>query len=292
MAGQSKRILAAVAFASAAALAPGAWAGPVILGGDDLNDHGSFNGTNNIEGWLYIQNALANLLTGITRPGNDGTIVVLGAAPTVPATSTPTAGESCGAAYWPAQRLVPVRTVTCIDTAAGITTFFANLAAGTANPAIIVYPGNGASNGVDTAEETALLANAGAISNFVASGGGLLGHTGPYTWLSALVPGITTTGGCIESGATLTPAGVAAFPTVTNADITAGPCHNSFAGNLGGLGILALDGSTPRLNFIIGGGAGTSFAPVSRDIPTMSEWTMILMALLLASLGAAALRRR
>ncbi len=290
MVGRRKGLLAATAFACAATFAPGVWAGPVILGGDDLNDHGSFNGTNNLLGWLYIQNALQNLLSGVTRPGNDGTIVVLGSAPSVPATATPTSSDGCGAAYWPGQKLVPVRTVTCIDTAAGITTFFANLAAGTANPAVIVYPGDGVGNDVDAAEETVLAANAGAIANFVASGGGLLGHEGGYTWLSALVPGIITGGSCSSSSATLTPAGIAAFPTVTNADIRAGPCHGSFSGNLGGLGILALD-SAGR-NFIIGGGSTTTFAPVSRDIPPLSEWTMLLMALLLASLGAFALRRR
>src|SRR5712691_8657794 len=60
-----------------------AGAGPVILGGDDLTDHGSFNGTANISGWLYIQKAIDNILNtpgNITRPGNNGSIAALGAA--------------------------------------------------------------------------------------------------------------------------------------------------------------------------------------------------------------------
>ena len=55
----------------------------------------------------------------------------------------------------------------------------------------------------------------------------------------------------------LTPAGIGAFPGLSNADITAGPCHNHFEGSLGSLVVLALDGATPPRNFIIGGGAGT-----------------------------------
>ena len=284
------RILARAKRAFAALCALG-WAtavlgGPVVLGGDDLNDHGSFNGTANLQGWLYIQNALQNLISGSTRPGNTGRIAVLGSAP-----STSMSGDGCGAAVFPAQVLG--RQVDCIDTATGINTFFANLAAGTVNPIVIVIPGNGVSNALDPAEEAALATNAAALNAYVASGGGLLAHTGEYTWLAALVPGLLINPACDSSTAVLTPAGTAAFPTVTNADIRAGPCHNTFTGNFGGLSVLATD--TAGLALMIGGGGGTTITPTASgpvEVPTMSEWTMLLMALLIAGSAVITLRRR
>lgn len=50
-----------------------------------------------------------------------------------------------------------------------------------------------------------------------------------------------------------------AFPTLTNSDIQAGPCHSNFTGDLGGLDILAVDGQ--NRNIIIGGGIGTKIIP-------------------------------
>ena len=78
-----------------------------------------------------------------------------------------------------------------------------------------------------------------------------------YGWLSALLPGIIEGGGCDSSGATLTAAGIAAFPGLTNNNINdnAGPCHSSFTGDFGGLQTLGLDGN--GLSYIIGGGANT-----------------------------------
>ncbi len=262
-------------------------AGPVILGGDDLNDHGSWSGTANIDGWLYIQNALSNLVAQSTYPSNDGTIVVLGAAP-----STSTGGDSCGAVYWPGQALTPSRTVTCINTAASITTYLSGLAAGTNRPLVIVYPGDGAGNGVDSAEEAAWAAGATAISNYVAAGGGLLGHTGSYTWLATLVPGITLSSTCeADPGATLTAAGASAFPTITNANINTGPCHNTFGGTFGGLQVLANDGSVPPRPFILGGGATTTFVAQAQTIPTLSAFAGATLVLSLGVWGGLRLRR-
>jgi hypothetical protein len=283
----------AIVALAACSLFGAASAGPVILGGDDLNDHGNWSGTANTAGWLYIQNALANLVSQSTYPSNDGTIVVLGSAPTTPASSTPTSSDGCGAVYWPAQALTPPRTVTCIEGAANITTYLNGVTSGTNRPRAIVYPGDAVGNDVDAAEEAAWASGAGVISNYVAQGGGLLGHTGPYTWLAALVPGITISTNCVASpGATLTAAGIAAFPSVTNADINAGPCHNTFGGTFGGLQILATDGSAPPLAFILGGGAGTSFEPRSVEVPAMPALFAALMVLAVAGFGVFRFKRK
>lgn len=57
------------------------WAGPIIIGGDDLNEHGSRSGNTNVLGWLYIQNALAGIDAQVTRPGAyTADVAVVGAA--------------------------------------------------------------------------------------------------------------------------------------------------------------------------------------------------------------------
>lgn len=280
-----KKIAVIAAAAVAFALSAGTQAGPVVIGGDDLNDHGSWNGTSNLLGWLYIQNALASLIPQVTLSGNDGTIVVLGSDPSgIGATG----GDACGAANFPAQALAPPRTVTCIEGDAAITAYLSGVASGTNRPAVIVYPGDGASNGVDPAEEAAWLAGATTIANYVAAGGGLLAHEGEFTWLTALLPGIVVSSTCeADPGATLTTAGGTAFPTLTDADINAGPCHASFSGDFGGLQVLANDGSLPPLPFILGGGGGTTFEGTPAIIPTLNPW---MLGLLAAFLGLMALR--
>lgn len=100
--------------------------------------------------------------------------------------------------------------------------------------------GTDTGNSIDTSEGAVLTANAAQINNFVASGGGLLAHGGANVigqgWLTTLLPGIVLSTACdSDPGATLTPAGQAAFPTLTNADINAGPCHGSYSGDFGGL---------------------------------------------------------
>jgi hypothetical protein len=273
------------------ALSANTLAGPVVIGGDDLNDHGSWDGTSNLDGWLYIQNALASLLPQVSLSGNDGTIVVLGSnASSIP---TVTSFDGCTAAHFPAQALTPARTVTCIEGDAAINTYLSGVAGGTNRPAVIVYPGSGVGNGVDTAEEAAWATNATTIASYVAAGGGLLAHEGDYTWLTALLPGIVVDSTCeADPGATLTTAGSAAFPTLSDADINAGPCHASFSGNFGGLQVLANDGSVPPVPFILGGGGGTTFEGTPQVVPALNPWTLAALAAVLGLLAVYQLGRR
>lgn len=287
-----KKIAFVVAAAVAFALSATTQAGPVVIGGDDLNDHGSWDGSTNVLGWLYIQNALASLIPQVTLSGNDGTIVVLGSDPaSIPGA---TSFDGCAAAHFPAQALVPPRTVTCIEGDVAITAYLSGVAGGTNRPAVIVYPGNDVGNGVDAAEEAAWAAGATTIASYVAAGGGLLAHSGDYTWLTALLPGIVVTpGACTaDPGATLTTAGSTAFPTLTNADINAGPCHASFSGDFGGLQVLANDGSVPPVAFILGGGSGTTFQGTPMSIPALNPWMLALLAAFLGLMALHGLRRQ
>lgn len=267
-------------------------AGPVILGGDDLTDHGSGDGTTNFLGWLYIERAVGNILNtpgNITRPGNDGSIAALGSAAVVGCPPACTAGNAGGAIGSAAAALG--RTVTYYEGAAAINQFFTDLAAGTVNPAMLWIAGTGAPNDLDAAEGAALTANAASIAAFGGSGGGLMAHgsgVDAYGWLSALLPGLVETNTC-GSNVTLTAAGQAAFPGLTNADVDAGPCHSTFSGNLGGLQVLATE--IGGLNVIIGGGAGTTIGGTIGPIPTLNQWGLLLLGVALAYLGATRLRR-
>lgn len=267
-----------------------ACAGPVILGGDDLTDHGSVSGGVNQLGWLYIEKAVGNILNlpgNITRPGNNGRIAALGS------TASSATSSDAGAAIGSAAAALG-KSVDYYDGAAAINQFFTDLASGAVNPAMLWIAGTGASNDLDSTEGAALTANAAAIAAFVNSGGGLMAHgsgADAYGWLPVVIPGLTNVSGCSTTGATLTPAGQAAFPGLTVADITAGPCHSNFQGNLGSLQALALDGA--GLNFIIGGGAAAALGPAgpAAPIPTLGEWGILIMASLLGLLGMSAFRK-
>ena len=269
-------------------------AGPVILGGDDLTDHGSRSaGGANLAGWLYIEKAVSNVLGGVTRAGAITTdIVALGS------TSAGFASGNAGGAIGSAANVLG-KTVTYVDGAANINQFFLDLAAGVINPKMLWLAGTGAANDLDAAEGAALTNNAAAINGFGASGGGIMSHgsgTVAYGWLSALLPGLVENGVCNEVGATLTAAGIAAFPGLANNNVNsfAGPCHSSFTGNFGGLTTLALDGD--NRSYIIGGGAGTVIQcgqpgqpPCNtNEIPEPSS----LMLFGIAGLGLAAQMRR
>lgn len=286
-----KKLCAAVSLAVASSAAV---AGPVILGGDDLTDHGSRTALGvNLEGWKYIELAVSNILSSHTRAGAiTHDIVALGSAAN-PAFNASNAGGAIGSAA-----NVLGKSVLFLDGAAAINQFFLDLGNGVVNPAMLWMAGTGATNDLDSLEGAALTANAAAINTFGASGGGIMAHgsgADAYGWLSALLPGLSDSGGCNSVGATLTAAGQAAFPSLTNADIdsNAGPCHSSFVGNFGGLQTLAFDGN--QRPYIIGGGAGTVIQcglPGQPPCPTQVPEPETLPLIALGLLGLLGLRRR
>jgi uncharacterized repeat protein (TIGR01451 family) len=255
----------------------GAVGGPVILGGDDLTDHGETDDAgNSVEGWLYIQRAVANIKAKVGR-ANDNTIAAFGSSDSGPLTHPDSSSDAGQAIKNGAEK--NGMTVRYFDTAAEINGGFASIQNGSYSPAIIWIAGTGASNDIDDGpdggcepnqqpaaqqlgsqtEGEAITANAGVINTFVNSGGGLLSHGTCYTWLSALLPGLNT----VDSGSSddlfRTPAGLAAFPDVSDSDFNAGPWHNHFEGNFGGLDVLVRshdvqDSSGAEAAVVIGGG--------------------------------------
>lgn len=266
------------------ALAGAASAGPVILGGDDLTDHGSRSGLGvNLEGWLYIEKAVSGVIAGETRSGlHNFDIVALGSSDPGAFTS-----GNAGGAIRSVSDVLSL-SVLYLDGAAAINAFFADLASGAVNPKMLWTAGTGANNDLDSAEGLALTGNATGIRDFVNSGGGIMSHGSgieAYGWLTTLLPGLNEISGCSSSGATLTADGNAAFPGLSNSDIdaNAGPCHSHFEGDFGSLKTLALDGASRA--FIIGGGSGTRIDPVPAPA------TLALLGLGMAALALTRRRR-
>lgn len=258
-------LTAALVAVSAALLVANASAddGPVVLGGDDLTAHGERNaaGTQVFDGWLYIRKALENLAPGVTV-ANDGSVAVLGSS------DSAAMAEDAGAAYHFAVPLAAATTslsgaITFVEGVTAINQFFVNLANGTVTPAIIVSVGNFADNDQSDVEVAAMNANAPGIAAFVSAGGGLLAHGGSaddpnvYGWLPTLINGASYVIDCDFQTLVLTPAGQAAFPGLTNQDITTGvgggACHGHFLNH--GLTPLARDVSNGTVRDIIIGGA-------------------------------------
>lgn len=257
---------------------PASFAGPVILGGDDLPLHGCYSNGVNQYGWLYIQKAMTKLFQQgcITRP-NDGSIAALGVSDPG---ATPVTGfcagssDNGGSAIHYAAGVALGKTITYWNGASGpgsVAQFFADLASNSVQPAVIwICSGYGdLPNELEPNELAVINANASALAAFVNSGGGLMSHTSPEdstnppatlnTWLPTLIPGLNEVINCNSFGATLTPAGVAAFPGLSNSDVdqSAGPCHTHFQGPIGSLSVLAQDGDTPPLMYVIGGDCST-----------------------------------
>jgi hypothetical protein len=232
-------------------------AGPVILGGDDLTEHGRVDAAGNPqEGWLYMQRAIANISPKVTRL-NDNTIAALGSS-AGPPTDRGNAGAAIGVAA--ARNGLGVN---YYDGAPALTDFFARLRDGRVRPRIIWIAGSLADNDLGLCrgeEDQVITRNAESLDQYVTNGGGLMSHGVCYDWASSLLPGLQAP----ETGAFrdlfLTPEGTAAFPGLTNDDVNAGPWHNHFQGNLGGL--LALvrssridDAASQDAAVVIGGGA-------------------------------------
>ncbi len=246
---------------------PSAWAGPIVIDGTDANDHGSSSGTANLEGWLYMEKVLNNLAPQVGN-GNKS-LVILGTHPGTDADSAISSAFSKSniGSIW--QKYTVNGATNIGDFLSGKTVNNISLAQ---TGILYISTNENTSGDLTDAELAAINSNAAAIANFVGGagkpnqGGGLFTqaespNTGTsYDWLSSLIPGLKSIDGGGSAGLSLTSSGTNAFPGLTNTDLSAGPWHNYFTGNLGSLQVLATGNAsdgTQNAPVIIGGGAGT-----------------------------------
>lgn len=220
-------------------------AGPFILAGTDADDHGFFNVTNQ-DGWFFMQRALENLAPAVTN-GNKH-VVFLGSNPGFQA------GNAALSAFTNSTLPGLGWTSEFLNDAA-LDTF---LAGGLTGAGIVMMDsGINVSGGASSTERGYFTTHANNINSFLGGGGGLFSQANGYGWVTALLPTLTVVD-FSSTGLTLTANGNAAFPGLTNADLSSGPFHNVFS-NTGALPILAVDARQQAA--IIGASGGTVTDP-------------------------------
>lgn len=238
-------------------------AGPFLFAGTDSDDHGLASGGMNQDGWLFMQKAIENLAPGVTLPSK--VVTILG--------STSSAAAAATSAF-NLSTLPGLGWVLETVAVANFATFFM----GEVNNSGILMMDSGSTNIAGGVDGSAFVPYANAINNFLGLGGGLLSQGNGYDWVNALVPGLTVVdvgGGGVGTPVTLTAAGQAAFPGLTNQDLSTGPWHNYFL-NFAPIPLLATapDGNATRA-IIIGSSGGTVTNPDPLPEPT----TLLLVGL-------------
>jgi hypothetical protein len=199
-----------------------------------------------------MQRALENLAPGVTN-GNK-TVFILGssAGGALEAATSAFTLSTLPAAGW---------TLTSVDGVANLNTFFST---GIAGAGIIMMDSAGNVGGGTTGAELGVFtANATTIDNFLGSGGSLFSQSNGYGWVTALLPtlGALPPGG--SDSLSLTPLGTAAFPGLTNSDLSSGPYHNTFT-NTGTLPILVVNTANAP---VVLGGQGNVTNPFVAPVP-------------------------
>lgn len=228
-----------------------ATAGPIILAGTDADDHGNASGGVNQSGWLFMQRVLENLSAAASLTNGHLNVVNLG--------SSGSALNAATSAFGLSSLVGNGWSFTNIDTDANIAAYFAGTTPININNTGIMMMDSGSqvSGGSSSSERALFTTNATIIDNFLGLGGGLFSQSNGYAWVNTLLPTLTIVNGG-GNGANLTAAGSAAFPGLTNADLTGGPRHNRFD-NVGGLTVLATDNTGVAV--IIGTSGGSILNP-------------------------------
>ena len=270
-----KRLFLTAAATAALLMGSAAQAGPFILAGTDADDHGSVSGGVNQNGWEFMQKSLQFLAPGVTT-GNKKVTILGSTGFALTAASSAFNLSTLVGAGWTVQTI----------SVGNFNTFFG--AGGNLGTGILMMDSGGNVGGGVAGSN--FNPHSAAIDAFLGAGGALFSQANGYSWLSTLVPGLSVIN---ESGSLLsvTPAGTAAFPGLSNADLSSGPWHNTFL-NTGSLSVFATAADVGASSFgravVIGGATGSITNPGNVPEPA----SLALVALALAAAGTAAKRKR
>ena len=289
-------------------------AGPIIIDGTDTNDHGQAVKGVNTEGWKYMQLVLEHLSEEVYTD-TARVVVDLGATQTSCPNDTHSAREAINSAFNLSSLPSQGWTLIHVDTAVSITNWLQNLS--TENTGILYIPTyNNLCGDLQSSEVDAINANAAALVSFIngpgnpGQGGALFAQSernvtqcsmeestssttpnstgcssstaqsnNAFLWLPTLIPGLSAAGFSegYDSWLHLTADGRAIFPSLTNADISAGPWHNWFKGDFGGLSILATASERYCLDraVIIGGNRDTVVGPEAGQLSATKAGSLL-----------------
>jgi hypothetical protein len=292
--------LCALAFAATSFWAGSANAGPVIVSATDIDDHGSATASANQEGWLFLQRALESVAANVKN--SQKVVVCLGCNGQVATSAFNSAFDksSLPDAGWTRKTVATSVELSGFFTttlAAGIQTIFAT--------GIVYMPSDriNAQGGLTEAQLDLINANASALSQHVASGGGLItllqsGLPAGYGWLKSQIPGLTVETTGLNPDATLEPTALllADFPNLPVSALgAASHAHAHFKGALGGLRPLAMgaagtgtipNGEEPKSNHnlpVLIGGANANFTdPAAHGVPVDHPLALAFIAALVA----------
>lgn len=258
-----------------------AHAGPYILAGTDADDHGFASGGANQDGWFFMQRALENLAAAPLLTNTNMTVAFLGSTGTaLSAAQSAFNLSSLSGAGWSS---VAVST-------ADFANFFNGVGATNINTVSILMMDSGFNVGGGVSG-TQFDAYASIIDSFLGNGGGLFSQANGYSWLNVLLPSVVVEC-CGATGIELTAAGQAAFPGLTNSDLSSGPYHNWFS-NVGAIPVLGVDDADGDGNdgrFAIIGSSGGSIVNPGPVGSVPLPGTLALLGIGLAGMFAA--RRR
>jgi hypothetical protein len=244
-----------------------AMAGPIIIAGTDADDHGFLGGGQNMTGWAFMQRAFENIGGAVTN--GQKSIVCIGCN-----------GSQASAAFNSATGLAGLGagwSFLSLTSATQIAGFFdGSGVSNVSNTGIVYMPtvGSNVSGGIEDTQLAIVNANGTVLNDFIAAGGGLFTQEQAnsaigYGWLQSLIPGFAVlgdnSGGIADANELqLTAAGSAAFPGLTNADVSNATPWHAWFDNYGPLQALAVGNGNGDGGFndavIIGGGVGAVLA--------------------------------